>query len=530
MPTHTARDFWSLPYPSRRHPVLADNVVATSQPLATQAGLRMLASGGNAVDAAVAAAMTLTVVEPTSNGIGSDLFAIVWDGGQLHGLNASGRSPAGVDAKRLRAAELMPVEGWDAVAVPGAVSGWAALQERFGALGLDEVAQPAIRYARDGFAVAPVTAKAWAGAARSLGHRAEFAPFLPGGAAPAAGRRFAYPEQAATLEDIAATGGASFYRGRLAEQIVAHAAATGGTMTEQDLAAHEVLWVEPLGQRFGDVVVHELPPNGQGIAVLEALGVLQATDLDAHAADSTDAVHLQVEAMKLAFADAHAHVADPDAMTVDVRELLAADRLAKLAAQIDPAQAGNPGDAAPRPGGTVYLCTADADGRMVSLIQSNYMGFGSGVVVPGTGISLANRGAGFVTAEGHPNVVAPAKRPFSTIIPGFVTDGDGPLLAFGVMGGQMQAQGHVQMMVRTQLWGSNPQAAIDAPRWRVMGDHSVLVEMGFDAKTAIALTRRGHDVTVAPAETFGAAQMVMRYGGGWLGASDWRKEGQASGF
>ena len=526
-----ARDtFWSAPYPSKRHPVLADNVVATSQPLAAQAGLQMLARGGNAVDAALAAAIALTVVEPTGNGIGSDLFAIVWDGRELHGLNASGRSPARLDAQRLQLLEQMPVQGWDSVAVPGAVSGWAALAERFASLDLATIAEPAIRYARDGFAVGPVTAAAWADAGRVFGGRDEFAPFLPGGAAPSAGQRFGFPDQAQTLAEVARTQGESFYRGRLAEQIAAHAARGGGALTAADLAAHAPAWVAPLSHEFGGAVVHELPPNGQGVAALEALGILARTDLADHAPDSLGAVHLQIEAMKLAFADAHAHVADPDTMKIDAAELLAEERLTRLASGIDPDDAADPGNGAPHPGGTVYLCTADSEGRMVSLIQSNYMGFGSGIVVPGTGISLANRGAGFVTGAEHPNVVAPSKRPFSTIIPGFVSAASGPLMAFGVMGGQMQAQGHVQMMVRTLLWGQNPQAAVDAPRWRVAAGRDVLVETGVNAKVAALLTRRGHDVSTASTRSFGGAQAIWRTGSGWLGASDWRKEGQAVGF
>ena len=523
-------DFWALAYPSRRQPVLADRVVATSQPLAAQAGLRMLSRGGNAVDAAVAAAMALTVVEPTSNGIGSDLFAIVWDGSALSGLNASGRSPEGLDAGRLLGAAAMPERGWDAVTVPGAASGWVALQERFGALDLATLAEPAVAYADGGFPVGPVTAQAWAASAQHLGHLADFAPFLPGGRAPAAGQRFAFPAQAATLRRIADTGGAAFYTGDLAERIAAHAAAGGGSLSAADLAAHQPAWVDPLAQSFGGGTVHELPPNSQGIAALLALGILAHTDLDDHDPDSAAAIHLQAEAMKLAFADTHAHVADPAAMRVTPAELLDGERLRGLAASIDPRGAGDPGHGHPRFGGTVYLCTADADGRMVSLIQSNYMGFGSGVVVPGTGISLQNRGAGFHTDASHPNAVAPAKLPFHTIIPGMVTAADGsPALAFGVMGGAMQAQGHVQVVVRTTVWGQNPQAALDAPRWRVGAGRALMVEAAVGEDVRADLGARGHDVRIAGPETFGGGQAIMPLGGSWLAASDPRKEGQAVG-
>lgn len=527
--------FWDLPYSSRRQPVLADDVVATSQPLAVSAGLRILADGGNAVDAAIAAAAALTVVEPTSNGIGSDLFALVWDGTGLHGLNASGRSPLGLDAERFLGTDEMPLRGWDAVTVPGAVSGWVALAERFGSLPLERLVAPAAAHARDGFAVSPVTAAAWAVAAGGLGGQPGFDAFLPGGRAPATGERFAFPDQARTLELIAETRGEAFYRGELAERIARYAADAGAPLDAGDLDAHRADWVEPLRHPYGDVELCEIPPNGQGIAALSALGMLSSTAVHASSPDSADAVHLQAEAMKLAFADAHAHVADPAWMRTEAADLLADDYLRARAALIDPERAGDPGGGDPRPGGTVYLCTADRDGRMVSLIQSNYYGFGSGVVVPGTGISLQNRGAGFSTDPASPNAAAPGKRPFHTIIPGFVTTRDGaPLMAFGVMGGPMQPQGHVQMVLRTAAWGQNPQAAADAPRWRVDGGRRLAIEPGFGPGVAAELERRGHEVT---ADTdfgdfggFGGAQLVARYGDGWLAASDPRKDGLAAGF
>ena len=522
---------WSLPYASRRQPVLADNVVATSQPLAVQAGLQAMRDGGNAVDAAIAAAAALTVVEPTSNGVGSDLFAIVWDGTRLHGLNASGRSPVALDAERLIAAGSIGLRGWDAVAVPGAVSGWAALRRRFGRLDLDRLVEPAARYADSGYPVGPVTAAAWQRAAEVFAGVDDFRPFLPGRAAPLPGERFAFPDQARTLRMIGATDGAAFYSGELAERMAAHAEQTGGALRAGDLTSHRPLEVAPLSQVFGDIVVHELPPNGQGIAALIALAIVEHLDLGSLAPDSAAAIHLQAEAMKLAFADVQAAVADPDAMTIAPAALLEPSRIAQLAASIDPERAGRP-TATPPAGGTVYLCTADASGMAVSLIQSNFHGFGSGVVVPGTGISLSNRGAGFTTTPGHPNVVAPGKRPFSTIIPGFTTTAAGaPLAALGVMGGHMQPQGHLQVILRTALWGANPQAALDAPRWRVESGLQLAMEESVDAAVRDELTRRGHDIVTDTAMGgFGGGQSITRHLDAWLGASDPRKEGYAGGF
>ena len=523
---------WRLPYPSRREPVLADAVVATSQPLAVSAGLQAMRDGGNAVDAAIAAAATLTVVEPTSNGIGSDLFAIVWDGAALHALNASGRSPAGLDPEPLLARGEIPLHGWDAVTVPGAVSGWTALQERFGRLGLDRLVAPAAAYAAEGYPVGPVTAAAWARSAAVFGGHEDFRPFLPSGRAPRAGERFAFPDQARTLTEIGATGGSSFYGGPLAERIAAHAAANGHCLTAEDLAGHTVEWVETLAQPFGDIVLHELPPNGQGLAALQALGICERLDLADADPDAADTIHLLIEAMKLAFADAQAHIADPAAMTIDPRRLLEPEYLDACAARIDPTAAGAPAPGDLQQGGTVYLCTADPSGMMVSLIQSNFHGFGSGVVVPGTGISLQNRGAGFTTTRDHPNVVAPSKRPFHTIIPAFVTTADGsPAMAYGVMGGHMQPQGHLQVALRTALWGSNPQAALDAPRWRVESGRQVALEEGVGDRVRRDLAARGHEILDDTSMGgFGGGQAIARCGDAWLGASDPRKEGQAAGF
>ena len=530
---------WEFPYPSRRTPVLAGNAVATSQPLAAQAGLRMLLRGGNAVDAAVAAAITLTVVEPTSNGIGSDAFAIVWTGDELRGLNASGRSPAALTPGRFAGRNEIPPRGWDAVTVPGAVSAWVALSRELGRLPFADLFEPAIEYAGDGWLVSPVTAAAWRGAAEAF---AEFPAFLetfcPGGRAPRAGERFACPDQARSLRLISETDGEALYRGELAERIARHAAETGGLMTAADLAEHRPDWVETLSVDYRGLTVHEIPPNGQGLAALMMLGILRNHPVAEWPVDSPDSLHAQIEAMKLAFADAHRYIADPDHMEFAPQDLLDADYLRARAGQIDMARAGRPEHGLPRDHGTVYLTAADRSGMMVSFIQSNYWGFGSGIVVPGTGISLQNRGLGFTLEPGHPNEVGPRKRPFHTIIPAFVTrDGEPPAvnsiepwMSFGVMGGPMQPQGHAQMMVRIADYGQNPQAAIDAPRWQVEGGTKVMVEAGVPPEVRDELARRGHQVRVAPAPSFGGAQILCRLDGGYLAASEPRKDGQAVGY
>jgi gamma-glutamyltranspeptidase/glutathione hydrolase len=523
---------WDFPYASRRMPVLADNVVATSQPLAVSAAIQVLREGGNAVDAAITAAATLTVVEPTGNGLGSDAFAIVWDGEKLHGINGSGRSPAKWTPARFASLDAMPKFGWDAVTVPGAIALWKSLADRFGTLPFARLLAPAIEYATHGFPVSPLTAQSWQRAAPTYADMPEFASaFLPHGRAPQAGERFTNPELAKSLEDIAATGGESFYRGDLAKRTVSHAQRQGGQLSFADLAEHQSEWVAPLALSYRDVVVHELPPNGQGIAALIALGILRHAPLGDVAVDGADFLHWQIEAMKLAFDVTQRHVADPATMRVATEQLLAADFLRALADRIDPRVARPPGARLAEEHGTVYLATADAGGMMVSFIQSNYMGFGSGVVVPGTGISLQNRACGFVLESGHPNQVDGSKRPFHTIIPGFVTRGGKPLLCFGVMGGRMQAQGHVQMVVRVVDYGQNPQAASDAPRWCLLDDNSVALEPGFEPDVVAALSERGHRLALdQPRTTFGGAQLIYRHGTGYVAASDHRKDGQACGF
>ncbi|MFO1323815.1 MAG: gamma-glutamyltransferase family protein [Burkholderiales bacterium] len=524
---------WNLPYASRRQPVFARNAVATSQPLAAQAGLAVLARGGNAVDAALATAITLTVVEPCSNGLGSDLFAILWTGGELVALNASGRAPAAWTPSRFAGKAAMHERGWEAVTIPGAVSGWRALSQRFGELPFADLFEPAIRYARDGYAVSPVIAEKWALAVphmpRDLGW---FEHFMPRGRAPLPGERFASPAMAATLEKIAATDGEAFYRGELAQAMVRHSQSAGGAHTLEDFAAHTCDWVPTIALDYRGITVHEIPPNGQGISALMALGILGNFDLAALPADSAASQHLQIEAMKLGFADAYRHVGDPRTMRVTPEALLDRAYLASRAREIDPRRARDFGHGEPPRGGTVYLCAADEGGMMVSLIQSNYMGFGSGVVVPGTGISLQNRGAGFSLAAGHPNEVGGGKRPYHTIIPGFVTRDGAPLAAFGVMGGPIQPPGHVQTIVRLVDYAMNPQAALDAPRWKVAPDGAVDLEASAAPQLRSELIAMGHRIASMPDSymDFGAGQFIVRADDGYVAASDPRRDGQAVGY
>jgi len=522
---------WSTPYPSRRQPVLARNVVSTSQPLGTQAGMAMFARGGNAMDAALATAITLAVVEPVANGIGSDLFAIVWDGRSLTGLNAAGRSPAALTRERFSGQAKVPERSWDAVTIPGAVSGWTTLSQRFGRLPFADLFEPAIRHAFDGFPVSPTVAEKWAAAAKILPtHLGYPEHFLPHGRAPRPGERFASRAMADTLTRIAETAGSAFYRGELAHAMVAHAREHGAAHTLDDFASHTVDWEDPLGLDYRGVTVHEMPPSGQGIAAQIALGILAHFDLASMPPDSIASQHLQIEAMKLGFADAYRYVADPRSMTVTSDALLDPGYLASRARLIDPRRAQDFGPGTPPQGGTVYLCTADAQGMMVSLIQSNYMGFGSGVVVPGTGISLQNRGAGFSLEAGHPNVVAGGKRPFHTIIPGFLTRDGAPLAAFGVMGGPVQPPGHVQTLVRLLDYRMSPQAALDAPRWRLGDDGALDLEPSASGELRAGLAALGHRiVAVTPGMDFGAGQYVVRLDHGYAGASDPRRDGHAAG-
>ncbi len=519
---------FDFPYATLRAPVFADAAVATSQPLAAQAGRDILMKGGNAVDAAIATAITLTVVEPTMNGIGGDLFALVHDGEALHGLNASGPAARAIDAGRLAALPEMPQTGWDPVTVPGCVAGWAALSERFGRLPFADLFESAIRHARDGFLVPFAISRQWANQAERFRAVPGYADcFLPGGQPPRAGEHFRH-QSADTLAEIAATKGESFYRGRIAGLIDAFAREGGGALRADDLAAYAPEWVEPLGQRYRDHVVQELPPNGQGIAALIALGALEHHDLRGRPLDDPEAIHLIIEAVRHGLSDLHAHVTDPRAMKITAETLLDPARLKAIAAGLDPTKTSG---LAPKPSkarGTVYLCAADRDGMMVSLIQSNYHGFGSGLVVPGTGIALHNRGACFTTVAGHPNAPAPGKRPMNTIIPGFLSDGDGrPVAAFGVMGGAIQAQAHVQLVHRLVDHGLHPQAAVDAPRFRIADDGGVLYETRAAPALMEALAARGHVIRPIGdwASESGSGQVIMRHGDGYVCATDGRRDG-----
>ncbi len=524
---------WSLPYVSRRAPVFARNAVATSQPLATQAGIDMLRRGGNAIDAAIATAITLTVVEPAMNGIGSDAFAIVWDGHGLSGINGSGKSPAAWTPDRFKGPN-MPTQGWDSITVPGAVSTWTALSKKFGDLPFEDLFEPAIRYARDGFQVGPKTAPVWSWSVESFAHFNSFQEhFTSQGRSPNTGEVFKRPDLVETLTDIARTDGESLYRGRLAGAIVGQSQQEGGVMTLDDLANHSVLWTDPIAQPYRNVVLHEIPPNGQGLAAQIALSILEHLDVQSTEPGSADWIHYQVEAMKIAIRAAFDHFADPAAMVIPPSELLEPGSIARAANAISAnATSQFPPVALPVSEDTVYLTTADADGRMVSMIQSNYRGFGSGIVIEGTGISMQNRGSGFVLTPGHPNIVAGGKRPFHTIIPGFVTRADGnPAMAFGVMGGHMQHQGHVQMVTRIFDHRENPQAASDAPRWHVSPDYRLALETGTPPGTVKALQERGHEALLVEDEgLFGGAQLICCLEDGYCAASDHRKEGTAAGF
>jgi len=509
---------------------MAKNVVATSQPLAAQAGLRMLLKGGNAADAALATAIALTVVEPTSNGIGSDAFALIWHQNELHGLNASGRSPAGWTPNRFAGLKEMPRLGWDAVTVPGAVSAWVAVHERFGSLPFEELFAPAVEYARNGFLIPP--RGNWPYVLSFPNSPDLIALFAPGGRAPEPGELFIPADMAPTLEEIAITKGESFYRGRLAARISEATAKAGGAMTAEDLAGHRADWVTPIEVEYRDGVrLHEIPPNGQGLAALIALGILRHLEVARFPVDSAEAVHLQAEAMKAGFAEAFTHLADPEFMHLPPQAFLDEPYLVRLAKRIRLDQARNPASELPHDKGTVYLTAADAEGMMVSFIQSNYRGFGSGVVVPGTGISLQNRGNGFVLDPKHPNCVGPRKRPYHTIIPGFLTRNGAPLMSFGVMGGHHQPQGHLQVVVRTVDYGQNPQSALDAPRWQVDEGGRLLLEDGIAPAVADSLRARGHEVVQGESSaTFGGGQIILKLANGYAVASEPRKAGYPVGF
>jgi gamma-glutamyltranspeptidase/glutathione hydrolase len=536
---------FSTPYSSARLPLFARNIVSTSHPLAAQAGLRMMLKGGNAVDAAIAAAAAMTITEPVSNGLGSDAFCILWDGNKLHGLNASGPAPQAwtpeyFHNKYGQDAVNPPKRGWDSVTVPGAVGAWAAMSERFGKLPFADLMEPAIEIAERGYLMPVVVQQKWDAATPLLQSLPGFAEsFLPWGRAPNVGELFQFKAAAKGLRAIAETKGRAFYEGEIAQALVRFSKQHGGAMSLQDLAAYRPEWVEPIAQNYRGYTLHEIPPNGQGIAALIALGILENFDIASMKVDGIDSQHLQIEAMKLAFADVYRYVADPRYMEVTPAQMLDPDYLKSRANLIDMKKAQDFKAGNPVKGGTIYLTAADENGMMVSFIQSNYMGFGSGVVEPTFGVSLQNRGFGFSTDLKGPNaanLVAPGKKPFQTIIPAFLTQNGQPVMSYGVMGGNMQPQGHMQTLVRMLDYAQNPQTACDAPRWRYNAGLSINAESNMDSNTVQGLNDLGHELEVIndSYQDFGAGQFIWRMGDpkvqGYVAASDPRRDGQAVGF
>lgn len=521
------------PYPSRRSVVFAKNgMVATSQSLAAQAGLQILRNGGNAVDAAVATAACLTVVEPTSNGIGGDAFALVWMKDKLHGLNASGPAPALLNREAVLNAghEKMPIDGWVPVTVPGLPSAWAELIERFGSMPLEEVLAPAVGYAEEGFPVSPVISRQWAVGFKRLSALTgpEFQPwhelFAPKGRAPAAGELWRSPDHAATLKLLAKSQCREFYQGTLSQKIDVFSRQCGGYLRAEDLASYQPEWVEPISLSYRGYDVWEIPPNGQGLVTLLALNILQGLDLGDK--ESAETYHRQIEAIKLAFADGLKYITDPHNMKQRVEDLLSKQYAARRRSLISD-MAAEPNAGVPDKGGTVYLATADKQGNMVSYIQSNYLGFGSGLVVPGTGIALQNRGANFSLDPNHDNVLEPGKRPYHTIIPGFLSREGKAIGPFGVMGGFVQPQGHLQMVMNAVDFNLNPQASLDAPRWQWVEGKTVEVEPGFPEEIARQLESRGHLIKRVPDNLqMGRGQLIWRDANGVLaGGTEPRTDG-----
>ena len=511
-------------------------MVATSQPLASAAALRVLESGGNAFDAAIAASSVLSLVEPHMTGLGGDLFALFWSAEEerLVGLDATGRAGALMTPERIRADghDGVPGSGPGSVTVPGAIAGWAALNERYGSMPLADILAPAIALAEDGFPVSPIIAGQWEGQLRKLqADPGAAATYLVGGErAPAAGEWFRNPDLERSLRSIAENGRDALYGGELGRRVVDGLSELGGYLTHDDMKAMEVRWVDPISIDYKGWTVWELPPAGQGVAALQMLGLLEPLDVGRLGHNSPEYLHLLIEAKKLAFADLDRYLADADHMEVTTDDLLDPDYLAARRALIDPRHAAErvePGELATH-SETIYLSVADRHGNQVSFIHSIFGYFGSGVVIPGTGFVLQNRGAGFTLEDGHPNQVAPGKRPFHTLIPGFITRDGEPYAAFGVMGGSMQPQGHVQVFLNMIEFGMDPQQAIDAARFRHRGGLRVSVENMTPGLQA-GLEALGHEI--APWETtdYGGGQMVVRLDRGWAGASDARKDGLAVG-
>ena len=516
-----------IPYHSKRYPIYAQHgMVCASSPQAAAAGLEAMRNGGNAMDAAVATAAALTVCEPTANGIGGDCFALIWceKEQKLYGLNASGISAKNITLEKVKErvqSDKMPVYGWVPTMVPGAPSGWAKVAQRFGKLPMTQSMAPAIRYAREGYPCSPNLAKMWKRAADKYKQMCTgeeydewFKTFTPDGVIPQAGDIIKLPNHADTLEKIAQTNAEAFYKGELADKIVADSDKFGGYYCKEDFENYEAQWVTPISVNYKGYDICEIPPNGQGIVALMALNILK--EFDFKEKECVDTFHKQWEAMKIAFADGKYHVTDPKCMAIDYNDLIKAEYGAHRAAQITDT-AASPCPETPPSSGTVYFCTADGEGNMVSFIQSNYMGFGSGIVVRGTGIALQNRGADFSLNPDDANALAPCKKSYHTIIPGFIMkDGKG-VAPFGVMGGYMQPQGHVQVAMNLIDFHMNPQQAIDAPRWQWMKDKTFMVEDNFSNEIAKQLAAKGHDVQVAlDSVNFGRGQIIVKLPNGTL--------------
>ncbi len=536
------------PFATRSEVLALSAMAATSQPLATQAALDILKRGGTAVDAAIAANAVLGLVEPTGSGIGGDLFAMVWDAKskKLHGLNASGRSPASLTLEvfRKRGLRRIPSLGPLPVSVPGCVDGWFTLHQRFGKLPMEDILEPAMRYAREGFPVTEVIAHYWQRSARVLARFPNFREtYIPDGKAPAKGEVFKNPRLAATLERIARKGRDVFYKGEIARKIDAFMKEMDGYLSYEDLAAHTSEWVEPVSTNYRGYDVWELPPNGQGIAALQILNILESYDVKAMGFGSADYIHHFVEAKKLAFEDRARFYADPAFNKIPVQELISKAYAEKRRKRISPRRAGRsypPGNPALDEGDTVYLTTADGKGNMVSLIQSNYRGMGSGMVPGDLGFMLQDRGELFDLREGRFNTYAPKKRPFHTIIPAFITRDGEAFMSFGVMGGDTQPQAHVQIVVNIVDFGMNVQEAGDAPRILHSGSSSptgrrmrdggrVYLETGFPYESIRTLVRMGHSVGYNVG-SYGGYQAILRKDGVYHGASESRKDGQAAGY
>ena len=524
-------------YASRRRVVHAKRgMVCTSQPLASQAGLTILQQGGNAIDAAIATAICQTIVEPTNNGLGSDCFALVWTGGKLHGLNGSGYAPQRLTPEAVAASgatEKMPMRGWEAVTVPGAPSAWAELHKRFGRLPFAKLFEPAIYYAEQGYPVSPIVARVWQEGIDALTpykNNPAIAPWFAtfdvhgNGVAPQTGELVTLPDHAKTLRILADSYCESYYRGELAQKLVEFSDKTGGYLSLEDLAEYRAEWVEPVHINYHGYDVWEMPPNGHGITALMALNILK--DMEIGAKDTGDTFHKQIEAMKLAFADGMHYIADPRYMQTRVEELLSDAYAAQRRALIGET-ALEPTHGKPFCGGTVYLCTADGEGNMVSFIQSNYKDFGSGIVLPGYGINLNDRGAGFSLNPELDDYLAPRKKPYHTIIPGFLTHEGEAVGPFGVMGAYMQPQGHVQVIMNTVDWLLNPQSALDAPRWQWIAGKEIWLESSVAPEIVEDLRRRGHKVRVLEDDTtFGRGEIIWRDSNGVLaGATEPRADG-----